>query len=356
PSGFHDIKPWLSFVERFEPSITLCIATDAPVSADQTPGVDQDHETIDDYDDWCLSNGFEYIDLQEQPQDPSQNEHVGLDRVMEALAAHLWDGLKRKSTKARGQYERSMMLSFQDDDPELGLDGPFGRNSTQPILDSINGFGGEDFEDEEEDDEDDDRVFYKALAELNLHNRCASPTAPGYAPPMPQPQLVRQLELLGDGRRGEEAPDYHQRMGFTDLDDVQFDVQSAQPMDSEDLDIWSSQDSMSGMIQTKRRSLRLGEGEEARRRVLMQQQALLRYQDEVDDVTRALTDSGGKDAMSSLSLSSTSAELEISNEKEDFSFELDETAGQEFEFGEYVVATEGPGGEELSNVGLDELQ
>lgn len=28
-----------------------------------------EHEIVEDYDDWCLGNGFEFIDLQDQPSD-----------------------------------------------------------------------------------------------------------------------------------------------------------------------------------------------------------------------------------------------------------------------------------------------
>jgi len=77
PSTFHDIKPWLTFVERHEPSITLCVATDAPMhelsGANNSADISSaDNEYIEDYDDWCLGNGFEYIDLQEQPEDMTQ--------------------------------------------------------------------------------------------------------------------------------------------------------------------------------------------------------------------------------------------------------------------------------------------
>lgn len=31
-----------------------------------------DGEVIEDYDDWCLGNGFEYIDLQDQSNDATE--------------------------------------------------------------------------------------------------------------------------------------------------------------------------------------------------------------------------------------------------------------------------------------------
>lgn len=31
-----------------------------------------DEEAVDDYDDWCLGNGFEFVDLQERPSDLTQ--------------------------------------------------------------------------------------------------------------------------------------------------------------------------------------------------------------------------------------------------------------------------------------------
>ncbi|KAG0240064.1 hypothetical protein BGW41_007229 [Actinomortierella wolfii] len=222
PSTFHDIKPWVHFVERMEPAITLCVATDAPKQSESDAGAtekaeipDEDEdptvdEEVTDYDDWCLSNGFEYVDLQEDTEGLGADEHVGLDRVLEALAAHMWDGLKRKSNKKQGQHTRNMIRSFSVDpdgnesSSAMDLSAILGSQSQSHIsreyleklasmtqqeyehrLDHIHEDGEQlddeeeeeedDDDDDDEDDEDDDRAFYRALAELSLHNRPPSP-------------------------------------------------------------------------------------------------------------------------------------------------------------------------------------
>ncbi|KAF9167441.1 hypothetical protein DFQ26_004577 [Actinomortierella ambigua] len=249
PSTLHDIKPWITFAERMEPAITLCVSTDAPMQpkggdsgADPSPptsprqegegGDEDENEEISDYDDWCLSNGFEYVNLHEDTEGLGADEHVGLDRILEALAAHMWDGLKRKSNKKQGQHTRDMIRSFSVDpdgnDPsasnsmtldmsailgsqsqshisreylerlasmtQQGHDHEGGRIGSGQALEHIREEGGyddegdynynidegddDDDDDEEEDDEDDDRAFYRALAELSLHNRALSPLGP----------------------------------------------------------------------------------------------------------------------------------------------------------------------------------
>ncbi|KAF9978715.1 hypothetical protein BGZ73_000725 [Actinomortierella ambigua] len=248
PSTFHDIKPWITFIERMEPAITLCVATDAPMqpksddagavssppASPQQEDDDTEDEEISDYDDWCLSNGFEYVNLHEDTEGLGADEHVGLDRILEALAAHMWDGLKRKSNKKQGQHTRNMIRSFSVD-PDgndvsasssmmLDMSAILGSQSqshisreyleklssmTQQVYDHEGRISGgqsldhireegrydldeeddinkieegddddDDDDDDEEDDEDDDRAFYRALAELSLQNRALSPSGP----------------------------------------------------------------------------------------------------------------------------------------------------------------------------------
>ncbi|KAF9961817.1 hypothetical protein BGZ72_001733 [Mortierella alpina] len=331
PSTFHDIKPWLSFVERHEPSITLCVATDAPMAGSQ----DMDHtenEIVDDYDDWCLGNGFEFIDLQDQPSDMISDEHVGLDRIMEALAAHMWDGLKRKSSKKRDQHDRSMMMSFRDDDVDMTGEYPWkDHNSRRSLrgpglgleagdLDSLNEsmLENEDDGDDDDDDEDedDDRAFYKALAELNLHNRSASPTAPtpGSAHGLP-PNPISAKSINGTlGGAVDMEKDAH---GFDD--DFDFDSQEIKVLEGNDLGFWSSQESTTGsdlkdIDQSLERQFKQFLGKEFE-----------------EDYKKTIASSGlGVKGLSSGELDSL---------EKDFSFELGED--HEFEFGDYVSSSTG---------------
>ncbi|KAF9111482.1 hypothetical protein BGX27_004846 [Mortierella sp. AM989] len=321
PSTFHDIKPWLSFVERHEPSITLCVATGAPMTEtqDMVQNLSIDNEAIVDYDDWCLGNGFEFIDLDDQPSDISQDEHVGLNRIMEALAAHMWDGLKRKSSKKRDQHDRSMMMSFRDDD--IDMDSSWRGNLSRR---SINGLEAGDLsgihdldamqeeydDDEEEEDEDDDRAFYRALQELNLHNRIASPTAPAHGPILTQ-SLNGHSGFNGQGGNS---------LGFDD--DFGLDEQSMKELEGDDLEIWSSQDtSKSDQMTPIDRAL-----ERQFKQYLGQP---------MDDSITTSSDAGTKD---------TSGELDSSDKE--YSFELNDD--DEFEFGSFIVSA-GPGGEDLEH-------
>ncbi|KAF9328556.1 hypothetical protein BG006_008286 [Podila minutissima] len=236
PATFHDIKPWLSFVERHEPSITLCVATTAPAPQPEEPAqtaqLEEDNEVIEDYDDWCLANGFEFIDLQEQPESLGQEEHVGLDRILEALAAHMWDGLKRKSSKKREQHERSMMMSFQDDDVDMTFDSSWRESGSRRFdISDLTGQepGGEDEnedDDDDDEDDDDDRAFYKAIAELNLRKPHISEMSSYEA---------SQGSVSGVGAEKQN------RSKSDDDDDFDFDSQELVALEKDELEIWSSE-------------------------------------------------------------------------------------------------------------------
>ncbi|KAI7829312.1 hypothetical protein BC939DRAFT_23050 [Gamsiella multidivaricata] len=276
------------------------------------------NEIIGDYDDWCLGNGFEYIDLQDQPSDLTQDEHVGLDRIMEALAAHMWDGLKRKSNKKRDQHERSMMMSFHDDDMDLTYDSSCRDNGPRR---SLAGFDPanlsklhegmldhEDDGDDDEDDVDDDRAFYDALAELNLHNRSKSPTAPGHGPGI----LTQTMGAFSESQQDKKSS--ASTHGFDD--DFDLDEQEIKALENDDMEFWSSQESSRSV--------------DVDRTLERQFKKFLGHS--LDDSVTTSSEAGGK---------------ESSGELDDFSFELNANGDDEFEFGDYVVSAAGPGGEEL---------
>ncbi|KAF9091630.1 hypothetical protein BGX23_004987 [Mortierella sp. AD031] len=333
PSTFNDIKPWLAFVERHEPSITLCVATDAPMAQDAARENRLESDVVDDFDDWCLANGFEFIDLQDQPLDSNLDEHVGLDRILEALAAHMWDGLKRKSSKKRDLHERSMMMSFQDDDTDMlgetswrdharrkSLNGQDIGDVSQ-LNDVLLNNDGEDYEDDDEDDEDDDRAFYKALAELNLRNRASSPSAPGNGS-LSQQTADTSVGTTDGGNMTEEGFD----------DDFGVDStggsQSVKDLESDDMEFWSSQDSFSS-------SSILGRQNPIEQALERQFRQFLGQPVNGGDISRTTTSSsmgtgGGKESS-----------YEFSSDK-DVSFDLDED--HDFEFGNFVTSQ--PGGSE----------
>ncbi|KAF9181201.1 hypothetical protein BGZ51_005593 [Haplosporangium sp. Z 767] len=304
PSTFHDIKPWINFVDRHEPSITLCVATNAPITQQSQDMNEGGEESVCDYDDWCLGNGFEFIDLQDRPTDITQDEHVGLDRILEALAAHMWDGLKRKSNKKREEHERSMMMSFRDDDMDmsedhhrhgLGLD-------LGPETGSLGGFNESMLGSEDGDEDDDDRAFYKAIAELNLQNRPTSPS----------------VNNSGSHNNGATSSGRAHTHGFDD--DFDLDEQEIKALEGDDLKFWSSQEPGPAAERHHRYSRQHSDG---------------------NSNHEAATAANSGAIVNSLS----------NNEDPEFSFELGND--HEFEFGDYVVAS-GQGGddEELDEFGV----
>lgn len=90
---FQDITLWSSFIKITEPVIAICVnfptLTSIKVSNTSDP------------EDWCIDNGFEYIDLTSESQ-----EIDGISRVFEALQSHTWEGLSLKTeTTAASQKE-----------------------------------------------------------------------------------------------------------------------------------------------------------------------------------------------------------------------------------------------------------
>ncbi|KAK5799427.1 hypothetical protein F5H01DRAFT_357443 [Linnemannia elongata] len=324
PSTFHDIKPWLAFVERHEPSITLCVATDAPMDQENAQESRLESNVVEDFDDWCLANGFEFIDLQDQPLNSNLDEHVGLDRILEALAAHMWDGLKRKSSKKRDLHERSMMMSFQDDDTDMLGDGTWRDHGArmslngQDIGDLSQLHDDEDYDDDDEDDEDDDRAFYKALAELNLRNRSSSPSAPGNG------SLSQQIADTSVGTTTTDGGNMTEE-GFDDEFGSTGGSQSMKELDGDDLEFWSSQDSFST-------SSVLGSQNPIEQALERQFRQFLGQPADSGNISRTTNSSigtgGGKESS-----------YEFSSDR-DVSFELD--GSNDFEFGNFVSAQ--PGG------------
>ncbi|GBB95500.1 hypothetical protein RclHR1_02550012 [Rhizophagus clarus] len=83
---FDDIKVFLPFIQQYDPAITLAIGTGKNA-----------HDINDDsYEDWCLENGFEYVDM-EATKKENIDERIGIERILEALQSNMWEGLTRVS-------------------------------------------------------------------------------------------------------------------------------------------------------------------------------------------------------------------------------------------------------------------
>ncbi|CAG8595620.1 15980_t:CDS:2 [Cetraspora pellucida] len=87
PSTFDDIHVYLPFIRIYEPSIILAIGT-GKIDANKS------HEDEDAFENWCLENGFEYVDAEEEEQE--NGERVGLNRILEALQSNMWEGMVRE--------------------------------------------------------------------------------------------------------------------------------------------------------------------------------------------------------------------------------------------------------------------
>ncbi|KAI9199760.1 uncharacterized protein BJ171DRAFT_517680 [Polychytrium aggregatum] len=117
--GLSIIENWAHFVHEYEPNIALCVA----FSSRRTCDLDAPSSETED---WCIANGFEYIDMDLSPAEPDEFgyvEKVGLDRIVEALESNLWDGHRPKGTRPANRPASAVPI----DPTELGNDdfGPF---------------------------------------------------------------------------------------------------------------------------------------------------------------------------------------------------------------------------------------
>ena len=87
PMTFDTLKNWVPFLEQAEPNIKLCIGT----SAKEPLTMEKDAEI----NDWCLANGFDYVDMDETTDTPM--DRVGMDLALEILQTNFWDGMVKKN-------------------------------------------------------------------------------------------------------------------------------------------------------------------------------------------------------------------------------------------------------------------
>ncbi|RCH92048.1 hypothetical protein CU098_010264, partial [Rhizopus stolonifer] len=91
---FESIKLWLPFLDKTEPNIRMCI--------------NQSHQNTEDMNDWCLSNGFDYVDMNEKTETPM--DKVGIALALEILQTNLWDGMIRKDKGGMTEREEELEL------------------------------------------------------------------------------------------------------------------------------------------------------------------------------------------------------------------------------------------------------
>ena len=125
---------------------------------------------LDEADAWCATRLAEFVVVQdlsaatpiESIPATERRDEDGLQRVIEALQAHMWPGMQRKSTPARN----TVSLDFvDDDDDEEEDDTQVGEPSVEALLQAA--LRAEDDADDVDDGTDEfDRVFAEVVGEL----------------------------------------------------------------------------------------------------------------------------------------------------------------------------------------------
>ncbi|CAG8785134.1 8833_t:CDS:2, partial [Dentiscutata erythropus] len=114
PSTFDDIHAYLPFIRTYEPSIILAIGTG---KNDTNDNVNRLHVSEDTFESWCLENGFEYVDAEEEEREENDvKERVGLNRVLEALQSNMWEGMVREPLNDNDSH---LKLDQKDDKDDL---------------------------------------------------------------------------------------------------------------------------------------------------------------------------------------------------------------------------------------------
>ncbi|KAL9544320.1 hypothetical protein MBANPS3_007696 [Mucor bainieri] len=116
PSSFNTVKEWLPFLDQAEPGIRLCIGT----SSNQPLDMEVDAEI----NDWCLSNSFDYVDMDEKTDIPM--DKVGIELALEIIQTNFWDGMVKKNVSGIAEDEdllndlRELKLAQDRDILKLG--------------------------------------------------------------------------------------------------------------------------------------------------------------------------------------------------------------------------------------------
>ncbi|RUS17777.1 hypothetical protein BC937DRAFT_89504 [Endogone sp. FLAS-F59071] len=108
PETFKDLQGWVAFVRKHELATALCVGVSSNLRLmvdgiearrEKERAIAQAQGKEQGYEDWCLQNGFEYIDIDERQagdEDSAQSKQVGLARVLEALRPNTWNCMTAK--------------------------------------------------------------------------------------------------------------------------------------------------------------------------------------------------------------------------------------------------------------------
>lgn len=76
----------------------MCVGT----HSDTLPSMEFDSEV----NDWCISNGFDYVDMDETTDTPM--DKVGAELALDIIQTNFWDGMIKK--KVNGQTEEEDLI------------------------------------------------------------------------------------------------------------------------------------------------------------------------------------------------------------------------------------------------------
>lgn len=117
------MKEWLPFLDQGEPAIRMCVGNSSkePLSMEVDAHIN----------DWCLSHGFDYVDMDEVTDTPM--DKVGMELALEILQTNFWEGMVKKNTNGTAEDEDLLreiqelklqqnkdILNFSDDEESLG--------------------------------------------------------------------------------------------------------------------------------------------------------------------------------------------------------------------------------------------
>ncbi|KAJ3414184.1 hypothetical protein HDV05_006889 [Chytridiales sp. JEL 0842] len=155
PETMNPIKTAVDFIKTIDPEVLLCVAAKSTESPSEA--------VLDEVSDWCVENGFEFIDLNDQePIDlsstgTSYDEKFGIERVIEALESNMWKGMRRKAkdsiARATENDTQNDEIGFVQESMEfLEIDDQFDGVDGLPSLDEVKKMHDALFGDDEEED------------------------------------------------------------------------------------------------------------------------------------------------------------------------------------------------------------
>ncbi|KAJ1753759.1 hypothetical protein LPJ55_000351 [Coemansia sp. RSA 990] len=92
PQTFADIVPWARYAHTYEPNVLLCVALGDKAA---------DEANADRWFDWCVSNGWEWVDL----TDPDPQTEYTVARIREALCTNEWDSMEATTDRSNPPSE-----------------------------------------------------------------------------------------------------------------------------------------------------------------------------------------------------------------------------------------------------------